>query len=160
MENKKQHLWRCCFKWKSGGFYLSQITEIKKENYFYSSLKWKSGSVLSFQPVSRLVFSALKGLTSVFGMGTGGTPSLLPPETVYHFFAPWLLHKSQQLFLLESFLTLLLTLALLLDQALDLLVSVSSMHYCTSTPDLSTSSSLRGLTSFEWEVLSWRRLHA
>ena len=32
------------------------------------------------------------------------------------------------------------------DQALDLLVSVSSMHYCTSTPDLSTLSSTRGLT--------------
>ena len=61
---------------------------MKKENYLHSSLKWKSGSVLSFQPVSRLVFSALKGLTSVFGMGTGGTPSLLPPETVYHSFAP------------------------------------------------------------------------
>ena len=31
-------------------------------------------------------------------------------------------------------------------QALDLLVTVSSMHYCTSTPALSTSSSSRGLT--------------
>ncbi len=30
-------------------------------------------------------------------------------------------------------------------QALGLLVSVSSVHYCTSTPDLSTSSSPRGL---------------
>ena len=30
-------------------------------------------------------------------------------------------------------------------QAFDLLVSVSSIHYCTSTSDLSTSSSSRGL---------------
>ena len=37
---------------------------------------------------------------------------------------------------------------LLLDQALDRLVSSSSIHYCTSTYDLSTSSSLRGLTHF------------
>ena len=34
----------------------------------------------------------------------------------------------------------------LLGHALDRLVSVSSMHYCTSTSDLSTSSSSRGLT--------------
>ena len=34
------------------------------------------------------------------------------------------------------------------DQALDLLVSVSFMRYRTSTPDLSTLSSARGLTSF------------
>jgi len=32
-------------------------------------------------------------------------------------------------------------------QALDLLVLVSCMHYCTSTSNLSTSSSSRGLTS-------------
>ncbi len=30
---------------------------------------------------NRAVPSALKGLTSVFGMGTGGTPSIKPPET-------------------------------------------------------------------------------
>ena len=157
---KKEILFWVSLIMESERFYLHQLRKRKEHIRWCVLLKWKSGSVLSFQPVSRLVFSALKGLTSVFGMGTGGTPSLLPPETVYHFFAPWLLHKSQQLFLLESFPTLLLTLALLLDQALDLLVSVSSMHYCTSTSDLSTSSSLRGLTSFEWEVLSWRRLHA
>ena len=34
------------------------------------------------------------------------------------------------------------------DQALDLLVSPSSIHYCTSTDDLSTLSSSRGLTCF------------
>ena len=34
------------------------------------------------------------------------------------------------------------------DQALDRLVSPSSIHYCTSTDDLSTLSSSRGLTCF------------
>ena len=38
------------------------------------------------------------------------------------------------------------------DQALDLLVSVSSVHYCTSTPDLSTLSSTRGLTNLCYEI--------
>ena len=44
--------------------------------------KIKSGSDLSSRAVSSQVLSALKGLTSVFGMGTGGTPSSLPPEIV------------------------------------------------------------------------------
>ena len=46
-------------------------------------------------------------------------------------------------------------------QTLDRLVLVSSMHYCTSTPSLSTSSSSRGLTSLkEWDISSWGGLHA
>ena len=40
----------------------------------------KSGSDLLSRAVSRGVPSALEGLTSVFGMGTGGTPPTLPPE--------------------------------------------------------------------------------
>ena len=36
----------------------------------------------------------------------------------------------------------------LLGHALDRLVSVSSIHYCTSTSDLSTLSSSRGLTTY------------
>ena len=40
------------------------------------------------------------------------------------------------------------TMAGMLDQALDLLVSASYIRYRTSTADLSTSSSLRGLTNF------------
>ena len=43
------------------------------------SLK-KSGNDLPSQVVSNQVLSALKGLTSVFGMGTGGTPSPSSPE--------------------------------------------------------------------------------
>ncbi len=40
------------------------------------------GGGLLFRAVSSQVPSALKGLTSVFGMGTGGTPSPLPPKIV------------------------------------------------------------------------------
>ena len=46
------------------------------------SLYLESGSDLSSRAVSSQVLSALKGLTSVFGMGTGVTPSSLPPEIV------------------------------------------------------------------------------
>ena len=45
-------------------------------------------------------------------------------------------------------------------QAFVRLVAVSSIHYCTSTPALSTSSSSRGLISLGGEVSSWRGLHA
>ena len=48
----------------------------------FSILGMESGSDLSSRAVSSQVLSALKGLTSVFGMGTGGTPSPLPPEIV------------------------------------------------------------------------------
>ena len=41
-----------------------------------------SGDVLLSQGESPQVPSALAGLTSVFGMGTGVTPPLWPPETV------------------------------------------------------------------------------
>ena len=45
----------------------------------------ESGSDLLSRAVSSQVPSALKGLTSVFGMGTGVTPSLSPPERVIFF---------------------------------------------------------------------------
>ena len=45
----------------------------------------ESGGDLLSRAVSSQVPSALKGLTSVFGMGTGGTPSPLPPEIVSFF---------------------------------------------------------------------------
>ena len=65
-------------------------------NYQDRSLRWynrktacrqtsgylESGGDLLSRAVTSQVPSALKGLTSVFGMGTGGTPSPLPPETV------------------------------------------------------------------------------
>ncbi len=40
------------------------------------------------------------------------------------------------------------------DQVLDRLVLVRSIHYCTSTPSLSTTWSPWDLTSLEWEILS------
>ena len=40
----------------------------------------ESGGVLLSRAVASQVPSALRGLTSVFGMGTGGTLSPLPPE--------------------------------------------------------------------------------
>jgi hypothetical protein len=46
------------------------------------ALIFKSGGVLLSHPAARAVPSALKGLTSVFGMGTGVAPSLWPPERV------------------------------------------------------------------------------
>ena len=53
-----------------------------------------SGNVLLSRAVSSQVPSALKGLTSVFGMGTGGTPSPSSPETV-NFFFPHTLTTAQ-----------------------------------------------------------------
>ena len=54
----------------------------KKEAPHMRCFYMDSGSDLSSRAVSSQVLSALKGLTSVFGMGTGGTPSSLPPEIV------------------------------------------------------------------------------
>ena len=45
------------------------------------TVKKKSGSVLLSHSSSTAVPSALKGLTSVFGMGTGRTPSISPPQS-------------------------------------------------------------------------------
>jgi hypothetical protein len=41
----------------------------------------KSGGVLLSHDLAAIVSSALKGLTSVFEMGTGVAPSASPPET-------------------------------------------------------------------------------
>ena len=67
----------------------------------------ESGSDLLSRAVSSQVPSALKGLTSVFGMGTGVTPSLSPPEWVIFSFHT--LTTAQLLFLIQ-FLTFLLSL--------------------------------------------------
>src|SRR5690606_39694905 len=45
---------------------------------------WAGGDVLS-HPVSRAVPSALRGLTAVFGMGTGVAPAPWPPASTPHF---------------------------------------------------------------------------
>jgi hypothetical protein len=41
-----------------------------------------SGSYLLSHTVARAVPSAQEGLTSVFGMGTGGSPPIQPPENL------------------------------------------------------------------------------
>ena len=51
---------------------------IKKDTLIRCLLLGTGGDLL-FRAVSSQVPSALKGLTSVFGMRTGGTPSPLPP---------------------------------------------------------------------------------
>ena len=62
---------------------LPKTTKKEKPEDFSSKLLYlDSGNVLLSRAVSSQVPSALKGLTSVFGMGTGGTPSPLPPEIV------------------------------------------------------------------------------
>ena len=50
-----------------------------------SSPLMESGDDLLSRAVSSQVPSALRGLTSVFGMGTGGTLLPLSPEIVFHF---------------------------------------------------------------------------
>ena len=56
------------------------LSKKKRTDPLESVLFMGSGSVLLSRAVSSQVPSALKGLTSVFGMGTGGSPSPLPPE--------------------------------------------------------------------------------
>ena len=52
---------------------------LRKAHAFRNLMLGSGGDLLS-RAVSSQVPSALKGLTSVFGMGTGVTPSPLPPE--------------------------------------------------------------------------------
>ena len=54
----------------------------KPEDFSFKLLYLDSGNVLLSRAVSSQVPSALKGLTSVLGMGTGGTPSPSSPEIV------------------------------------------------------------------------------
>ena len=114
----------------------------------------KCGSDLLSRAVSSQVPSACWGLTSVFGMGTGGTPRPLPPQRVNIFTS-----RSDTLSLALAGVSQALPRALTtayeslgdlsssflpwsssnqLNQAFDRLVSSSYIHYCTSTDDLST----------------------
>ena len=63
------------------------------------------------------------------------------PHTDYNIFLPFCKHPTGR--------NLIFPLLPSSGQALDRLVTVSSMHCCTSTPTLSTSSSSRGLTSLK-----------
>ena len=161
------------------------------------------GNFLLSQAVPSLVPSAFGGLTSVFGMGTGGALQLSSPETFLRGALPRFssaslrslrfrstfsplgslppprTFKTAQVRVDQQTFTLLrLSLAFPCapsasaaftlaparsssDQALDRLVSPSSTPHSASTDDLSTSSSLRGLTCFkQWQSSSSGGLHA
>ena len=113
-----------------------------------------TGNYLSSQDVSIQVLSAYKGLTSVFGMGTGGTPQ--PNHRQWWGIRLSRDEKNQVCHpevteYLENRIrngTWFRRIVNHIDQALDLLVSVSYMCYHTSTSDLSTWQSSRGLTPF------------
>jgi hypothetical protein len=85
--------------------------------------KAKSGGYLLSQGVYPQVPSAYAVLTSVFGMGTGVTPQLWPPETFeFHRVSTRTPERARALF----------------NQALGRLVPVSYVRYRTSTSGLST----------------------
>ncbi len=82
----------------------------------------------------------------MFGMGTGVTPPPLSPGSFSFFFLFSFLRnpfpRFPQNYPMYNFLS-----PTFFGQALDLLVSVSSMNHFTYTPDLSTRSSFWCLTS-------------
>ncbi len=99
------------------------------------------GGYLLSRSVSTQVPSAYVGLTSVFGMRTGGTPQLNHRKGV--------VQKHLENCIKDN------CFVIRFDQALDLLVSVSFIRYRTSTSDLSTMWSTWGLTALTaWEILS------
>ena len=85
----------------------------------------------------------------MFGMGTGGTLRLLSPEIFgCKSFLSHLENRTGKFDLSVRLKSSSSQLRFFLDQALDLLVSSTFICYHTSSDDLSTSSSLRGLTCF------------
>ena len=62
----------------------------------------ESGGVLLSRAVASQVPSELRGLTSVFGMGTGGSLSLLPPEIDINLFSLLVRSLSPFSYLLRS----------------------------------------------------------
>ena len=58
---------------------------INSQHFFYNK-KERAGIALSSRVVSNQVFSALMSLTSVFGMGTGGSSSLMTPTVFLYCF--------------------------------------------------------------------------
>ena len=61
-----------------------------QKNHLLKISKWlvECGDDLSYRTVARQVLSARQSLTSVFGMSTGGSSALLPPQWLYnpHFY--------------------------------------------------------------------------
>src|SRR5215831_19307553 len=110
-----------------------------------------SGGVLLSRAREGQVPSALRGLTALFGMGRGVSPSPKPPQKVRDRLNDGRLKTAQR----HSGTTI------KIRQALDPLVPVSFAHYCASRSGLSTWWSPRGLTpSRGWESSSRGRLPA
>ena len=86
------------------------------------------GTALSSQAVTRQVFSTLMSLTSVFGMGTGGSSSPLAPTIYFRVLYPQ--NRTMKTSFVKDHPTL--------GQALDRLVLPSSMPHDTYTCSLST----------------------
>src|SRR4029077_17150757 len=59
----------------------SRSTKRKRPRSFLSVAFINAGNDLLSHTLSRAVQSALRGLTSVFGMGTGGSPAVRSPTT-------------------------------------------------------------------------------
>ena len=118
------------------------------------------GNDLPSQEASLPVFSALEVFTSVFGMGTGVAPPPWSPDwlrsSLAHTASPFGLQMcSLAIHFASGLRSLPSCIGSLAGEALDRFVSVRSTHHCASTPDRSTSSSSRGLTSFsEWDTSS------
>ena len=64
----------------------NRIKKITATAFTVTVIFLKSGNVLSSQALDHQVLSALVSLTSVFGMGTGGTLLPLSPEWYYNSF--------------------------------------------------------------------------
>ena len=93
---------------------------------------WGPGGCLSSRAVASQVLSVYVSLTSVFGMGTGGTSQLNHRKGWVHACVACVstLKTAYRNSLGES--------ESCVEQALDLLVSVSLTHHCAYTSDLST----------------------
>ena len=63
-----------------------EVKTKKRVTNLIVTLFWFLGNVLSFQAVASQVFSTMRSLTSVFGMGTGGSFSLLSPRMAQSLF--------------------------------------------------------------------------
>ena len=152
----------------------------EREKLPFLPLPVDPGNFLLSQAVPSSVPSAFGGLTSVFGMGTGGALQLSSPETFPGALSRFLSAPLRSSLPLRALSAVLAppprtfktaqvrvdqqtphSLSSSLDQALDRLVSASSTPHSASTADLSTSSSLRGLTCFmQWQSSSSGGLHA
>jgi hypothetical protein len=93
----------------------------------FARTSFNLGNVLLSHTVTHAVPSALKGLTSVFGMGTGVSPSLWSPRNFYYSISIEIWMKGKY------------RIISIMVKPIDLLVSVCSIPCGTYTSDLSTS---------------------